>query len=78
MLSSNTELDTRLEPVYVYLVEYVNFCGYAPSLREIANHCHLNHTTVMRYLDKLQAKGLLTREDGKARSIVLLEYDEQK
>ena len=72
MNTQNRNLDPRLAPIYEFLEEYMALNGYAPSLREIGDHCHLDHTTAMRYLDKLEAKGLLVRTSKRARSIILL------
>ncbi len=55
--------------VYAYLVAYIEEHGYGPSLRNIAEDCHMAVATVAHHLDKLEAQGRITREFGQARSI---------
>lgn len=43
--------------------------GNAPTLREIAEQCQMAHTSCMRHLDKLEARGYIERWPGKCRSI---------
>lgn len=46
--------------------------GYSPTLREIADACDINSTSVIAYtLDALEARGLLKRQLSISRSIVL-------
>ena len=59
--------------VYDFIAAFIEREGYAPSLREIGAGCYLSLGNVVRYLDKLEAWGLVTREPGKPRSIHLLE-----
>lgn len=58
--------------LWIFIAEYIQAHGYPPSIREIAQHCHLGRTTVVRYLDRLEAQGHLRRSTGVARSITLL------
>lgn len=64
--------DTQLRILFA-----VEYCwaqhGFAPTIRELADAAELHHTTVMRWLDRLRARGVLTFEDGKARTIRLTE-----
>ena len=64
-----------LETVYVFLEAFITEHGYAPSLREISARCFIGRSTVIHYLDRLEAQGRLSREEGKARSIVLIPTD---
>lgn len=57
--------------VYDYLSAYIRRNHYFPSHRDIAKACRLNAATVVRHLDLLEAHGLIRREPGVARSIVL-------
>ena len=59
--------------VYEFICEYMNENNYAPTQREISEGCFLSRGTIVRYLDRLEAWGLLTREINKARSIALVE-----
>jgi DNA-binding MarR family transcriptional regulator len=65
--------DPHSELVYAFLKAYFRLHSYPPSQREIALGCHLGKSTVMRCLDRLEINGLITREVGQARSIVLLD-----
>lgn len=63
--------DPHSQLVYAFLQTYLKAHSYAPSQREIALACHLGKSTVLRCLDRLEIDGLITREIGQARSIVL-------
>lgn len=71
--ASSSETEQNLECVYSFIADFVKSHGYSPTLREIADGCYLGRSTVVRYLDKLEAKGRIAREEGKPRSIALLE-----
>ncbi len=46
--------------------------GYAPSVRELCDRLGYRSTsTVQMYLDRLEQRGYIRREDGKSRSISL-------
>ena len=64
-----------LETVYTFLESFIAEHGYSPSLREISARCYIGRSTVIHYLDRLEAQGRLSREEGKARSIVLIASD---
>jgi len=64
-------VEQTLEGIYDFIRRYIAENGYAPSLREISDGCYLGRSTVLRYLDKLEAKGRISRTMGKARSITL-------
>jgi SOS-response transcriptional repressor LexA len=66
----------RLEEVYTFVRNYIAQHHRPPTLREIAKGCFTNTTTIIRYLDILQARGRLTREPGISRSLRLLDEDE--
>jgi repressor LexA len=67
-------VDTQ-KSVYRFIRHFIETEGYAPSLREIAEGCYLSVGNVTRYLDRLELRGLIYREPGKARSIQLLAPD---
>jgi repressor LexA len=58
--------------VYAFIRDYFDEYGFAPSLRDIGAGCYLSPSNVMRYLDRLEERGLISRELRKPRSIVLL------
>jgi repressor LexA len=66
----NDDLTTQ---VYQYICDYFDEYGFAPSLRDIGKGCYLSPSNVMGHLDKLEARGLISRELRKPRSIVLLD-----
>ena len=68
---NDNHVEQTLEALYGFIQLYIQENGYSPSLREIAVGCFLGRSTVLRYLDKLEAKGRITRAEGKARSISL-------
>ena len=70
-------LDETSRTVYEFICTYIHEHGYSPSQRDIAQGCYINAASVVRYLDKLEAKGYIRREPGKARSIILSEPPEK-
>lgn len=69
VMSQQEEL---MDSVYRFIVTYIDENGFAPSQREIAEGCFISPATAARYLSKLEAKGWLQHESGRARGIVLL------
>lgn len=59
--------------VYAFIRAYFEEHGFAPSLRDIGEACYMSPSNVVRYLDKLEAQGLISRELSKPRSIAILE-----
>ena len=70
-------LDDMSKIVYEFICAYILEHGYSPSQRDIVQGCYINAASVVRYLDKLEAKGYIRREPGKARSITLCEPPEK-
>lgn len=62
--------------VYRFIETYMQANGFAPSVRNIADGCYMSRGNVIRYLDKLEAWGYITREPGQARSIALVKAPE--
>ena len=53
-----------------FIQEFKTGKDYAPTVREIAEHCGIKSTSVVQYhLDKLEDAGLIKREKEKFRSI---------
>lgn len=65
------------ETVYTFLRAYMAKHQRPPSIREIAAGCYMGKSTVTRGLDILEARGLIRRVAGQARSITLLEAEAQ-
>ena len=70
---TDNHVEQTLEALYDFIQNYIHENGYSPSLREISDGCYLGRSTVLRYLDKLEAKGRIVRTMGRARSIALPE-----
>lgn len=69
-------LDSTSESIYQFIERYIERENISPSQREIAEGCHLNAATVVRYLDKLEAWERIRRDPTRARSIVILKRDQ--
>jgi DNA-binding MarR family transcriptional regulator len=61
-----------MEDLFVYLCNFQRENNFPPTLREMADTFYMSPSTIMRYLDKMQARGWIAREWGKARGITLL------
>ena len=62
--------EEKLIKVMDYIRKFSEENGYTPSVREIGKECGIKSTaTVHSYLDRLQAKGYLTKTDNKKRSV---------
>lgn len=61
------------EEVYQFIRRYIAEHEFAPTIREISEGCYMSATNVIRYLDRLAARGRLNREPNKPRSIRLLD-----
>jgi SOS-response transcriptional repressor LexA len=55
---------------------YIEEHGHSPSLTEIAAACFISRTTVLRYLDLLEARGCIKRTPAMARSISLTDDED--
>jgi SOS-response transcriptional repressor LexA len=71
------EIKSSLKPdtqrVYRFIHGFIDERGFPPSQREIAEGCYMARSSVQRHLDVLEAKGLIEREIGMARSLSLTE-----
>ncbi len=59
----------HLKAVYDYVCDYWEKYNISPTHADIADACFLSRGTVVRYLDRLEARGLITREPNIPRSI---------
>ena len=70
-------LTERQQQVYDFLNTYLAANGYPPTLQEIAKHLHITgNLGVLRHLKALEREGLITRNPGSSRSIVLVDHVE--
>ncbi|MAS34875.1 MAG: hypothetical protein CL610_12765 [Anaerolineaceae bacterium] len=70
-------MDQVTSQVYEFIRAYFREHGFSPSFRDISRGCHMSTSNVVRYLDRLEARGLISRELNKPRSIALLDEEEQ-
>jgi site-specific DNA-methyltransferase (adenine-specific) len=64
-------LTPKQKKVFDFINDYIKEKEYAPTLEEIANHFKLNSvSTVHQFIEVLEAKGYLSKEYRKSRSIV--------
>jgi len=72
MGARNTRFTPKQRQIYDYIRSYTIERGYAPSLMEIRDSMGLTAvSTVHEHLVNMEAKGLVRREDHKARSSTL-------
>lgn len=65
---------TMTDQIYEYLRRVIPAQGYAPSVREIGEAMGLKSpSTVHFHLKRLQERGLIEKNDGKGRTLVLTE-----
>ena len=66
---TRTELTHK---IFDFICHYVDEHNFGPTVQEIADACQIGVATVTRHLDRMQVMGWISREYGKARSIVVL------
>lgn len=65
-----SQLTPKERMIYEFIAETIRSEGYPPSVRDIQESLAIKSTsTVHSYLEKLEAKGYVTRSTGKSRSI---------
>ena len=65
-------LTDKQKDILIFIEEFINDFGYPPTIRDIQNYCYISSTSVVKYnLDRLQEKGLMTRESEVSRGINL-------
>lgn len=63
-------LNEKEQRIFDYIKENITKNGYAPSIRDICNDLKINSTsTVHTYLEKLDKKGYIQKENGKSRTL---------
>ena len=64
------QLEPNEKQVYDYIKETIRANGYAPSIRDICTALGIRSTsTVHTFLDRLERKGFIQKENGKSRAI---------
>lgn len=66
-----TRIDKSQE-IYEFIQEYMDENGYAPSVREVCEHCNIKSTaTAYSYMNQLHDKGLIVKQSNRNRAISL-------
>ncbi len=66
------QLTRRQQQVYDFITRHIETAGTAPTLQEIASHLQISgNLGVLRHLEALERKGLISRSRGASRSIRL-------
>lgn len=64
--------EEKLTRVMDYIRKFSEENGYTPSVREICKECGIKSTaTAHNYIDRLHAKGYLTKTENKKRSVTI-------
>ena len=70
------KLTVKEQEVYDFICQNLRRAGYAPSVRDIQNALGIKSTsTVHSYLDRLEAKGYISKTAGKSRTIRTSDLD---
>jgi repressor LexA len=70
-----SQLTDRQREIYDYIRELIETRGYGPTVRDIGDHFGImSPNGVMCHLKALDKKGLIVRQEGKARAIQLVDY----
>lgn len=69
------KLTKKQQAVLDFLQDFIEENGYAPSYREIMAGLELTSVSaVAEHIDNLVEKGVLRKEPGESRSLVILDY----
>ena len=67
---SREPLNAKEQAMYDYIADSIRKNSFSPSVRDIKTALGIKSTsTVHAYLGRLAAKGYITREDGKSRTV---------
>jgi repressor LexA len=70
-----SQLTERQREIYDHIRELIETRGYGPTVRDIGDHFGImSPNGVMCHLKALEKKGLIVRQEGKARAIQLVDY----
>ena len=70
-ISLAEKLGERVYRCYQELISFVEVHGYVPSYAELGERLGVAPSTVGRYLDKLERRGLIERNGRRPRSVVI-------
>lgn len=67
-------MSEKQKNIYRFIVDYIDENNYPPSVREIGQAAGLSSTsTVHGYLQRLEKRGLIKRDESKSRAITVVE-----
>lgn len=66
-------LTPRQQDVLEWIAGYIDTHGYSPTVREIASHYGWTTNGVMCHLRPMRKKGVITWQDGQARTMRIVE-----
>jgi DNA-binding MarR family transcriptional regulator len=58
--------------MYAFICKQHRETSYPPSVRELAETFYMSAGSILRYLDKMESLGWISREPGRARGITLV------
>ena len=71
------KMSEKQKNIYRYIIEYIDENNYPPSVREIGQAAGLSSTsTVHGYLQRLEKRGLIKRDESKSRAITVVSDSE--
>lgn len=69
-------ISARQQSIFDYVSSFIEINHYPPSVREIGEAVNLkSSSTVKGHLDSLRIKGYLTWQDGKPRTLQIVEEE---
>ena len=69
----------KQERLLNFILDFHKEYGYSPSIREMAQGMGVSSpSTIKAMLDRLEAKGMLTKSSGRARSLTAVKHEEDK
>ena len=64
---------TRLENnIYRFICDFLTENGYPPTEAEICKGCYISNSVAHRYVDRLQEKGYVCKQERKARTLKII------
>ncbi len=73
------ELNPLEKRIFLYIKESIDRDGYAPSVRDICYALKIKSTsTAHAYLNRLEEKGYITKDQGKSRALKLTDKNEDE
>lgn len=72
---NNLAVTDKQKKVLNLIYDYINTSGFSPALADLKNELNLSsNQSILNFLDVLEEKGCIKREDGQARGIKILPF----